>query len=83
MRTKLSARAGVLPWVWNHPANQGHRLAAVARVLAFQARGRVLHRTTIGTLGETREPVQELLIKHGYVLHRVAPGGALVPVQDP
>lgn len=37
--------------MWNHPANEGHRAAAVARALAFQVKGRVLHRPTIGTLG--------------------------------
>lgn len=53
MRTKLSARAGVLPWVWNHPSNAGSRPAAVARAVSFQLRGRVLGRPTVGTIGRS------------------------------
>jgi FkbM family methyltransferase len=40
------AQAGqVLRWAWTHPANRQRRLSSAARVIAFQVRGRLGHRT--------------------------------------
>lgn len=48
---KLKGRAGVVPWVWGHPANRGRRLQALGRAVAFQMRGRLLRRPTVGAIG--------------------------------
>jgi FkbM family methyltransferase len=36
---------------WTHPANSGHRISAVLRVLTFYVRGYVFHRRTLATVG--------------------------------
>jgi FkbM family methyltransferase len=47
MRTAI----GVGSYVWNHPANKGHRIRQLAKALRFQARGRVLGRPTVVPIG--------------------------------
>ncbi|MGA2837171.1 MAG: FkbM family methyltransferase [Acidimicrobiales bacterium] len=37
---------------WHHPANRGHRLAALARLAKFQVQGRVAHRRTSVPIGD-------------------------------
>lgn len=37
---------------WNHPANRGHRTAALFRLAAFHCRGRLLHRRSCVPIGE-------------------------------
>lgn len=41
-----------LAFIWRHPANRGKRLRKIAEALAFQFRGRVLHRPTVARIGE-------------------------------
>jgi FkbM family methyltransferase len=43
--------ANVAKFVWKHPANQGAQVRAVARVMRFQTRGRLLRRRTLAQLG--------------------------------
>jgi len=50
MRT-VTGSAGVIKFVWQHPANEGKRLRALGRAASFQVRARVLHRRTIARLG--------------------------------
>jgi FkbM family methyltransferase len=50
----------LIRFVWSHPANRQHRLRALGRVLAFQARGRVLKRPTIGMIGVRSKFVAEI-----------------------
>lgn len=59
-RRRLAARAGVLPWVWGHPANQQHRVAALLRAASFQVRGRVYKRPTVGTIGNKAKFMAEV-----------------------
>jgi FkbM family methyltransferase len=42
----------VLRYVWSHPANSGHRPAAMLRLLRYHATARLLHRRTIARLGD-------------------------------
>jgi FkbM family methyltransferase len=42
----------VVEFTWTHPANKGARARALFRLARFQARGRVLHRRTLATLGD-------------------------------
>jgi FkbM family methyltransferase len=56
----LRGRLGVLPWIWNHPANRGRRLRRVATAAAFQVRGRVLGRSSLATVGRSARLVAEV-----------------------
>lgn len=49
---QLTNGAGVLRFVWNHPANSGQRARAVLRAVRYQARVRVLGRRSLAQLGE-------------------------------
>jgi FkbM family methyltransferase len=44
--------AGVLRFVWGHPANSGHRVRAVLRAIRYQAQVRLLRRRAMARLGE-------------------------------
>lgn len=47
----LREGANLFQWIWHHPANRGHRLAALCRATEYQARGRILKKPTIARLG--------------------------------
>jgi FkbM family methyltransferase len=49
---QLAAGAGVIRYVWGHPANSGQRTHALLRALRYQARARLLRRRTLTRLGE-------------------------------
>jgi FkbM family methyltransferase len=49
---QLAAGAGVVRYVWGHPANSGRRLRAVLRAARYQAQARLLRRRTVARLGE-------------------------------
>lgn len=49
---QLAVGAGVVRYVWGHPANSGRRVRAVLRAARYQARARLLHRRTVAKLGE-------------------------------
>jgi FkbM family methyltransferase len=42
----------VVSFVWGHPANEGKRGRALLRAFRFQARGRLMGRRTLATLGD-------------------------------
>jgi FkbM family methyltransferase len=42
----------VVKFVWNSPSNEGKRSTALLRAVAFQLRGRILHRRTLARLGQ-------------------------------
>ncbi|HEY5395670.1 MAG TPA: FkbM family methyltransferase [Trebonia sp.] len=44
--------AGVVRYVWGHPANSGQRVRAVLRAARYQARARLLRRRAVARLGE-------------------------------
>ena len=48
----MASAAGVVGYVWRHPANAGQRPRAVLRAIGYQARGRLLHRRAVARLGE-------------------------------
>jgi FkbM family methyltransferase len=50
--TQLAAGAGVIRYVWGHPANSGQRMRALRRALWYQARSRLLRQRTVARLGE-------------------------------
>ena len=50
--TQFAVGAGVIRYVWGHPANSGQRTRALLRALRYQARGRLLRRRTLARLGE-------------------------------
>jgi FkbM family methyltransferase len=47
-------------YVWSHPANRSRRLRALAAAARFQARGRVLGKPTLTTIGERSRMWAEL-----------------------
>jgi FkbM family methyltransferase len=47
----IAASAGVLKFVWKHPANERARARALIRAVRFQAFGRVLRRRTLARIG--------------------------------
>jgi FkbM family methyltransferase len=47
----LVAAAGVVRYIWDHPANAGQRPQAVLRAVRYQARSRLLGRRVIAPLG--------------------------------
>jgi FkbM family methyltransferase len=49
---QVRAARAVVSYAWKHPANQGQRLQALARVARFQVRGRLLRQRTMARLGE-------------------------------
>lgn len=49
---QFRAGAGVIGYVWGHPANSGRRGRALLRALRYQARGRLLRRRGVARLGE-------------------------------
>lgn len=48
----LSAAAGIVKYVWQHPANTGHRSRALLRAAGYQAQSRFLGRRVATRLGE-------------------------------
>jgi FkbM family methyltransferase len=52
MRSAQAAATAVVRYVWQHPANAGHRPRALLRLARYQARARLLRRRTIARLGE-------------------------------
>ncbi len=48
----LAAGAGVVRYVWGHPANSGRRTRALLRAVSYQASARLLGRRTLARLGE-------------------------------
>jgi FkbM family methyltransferase len=48
----MAAAAGVVRYVWRHPANSGHRSRALLRALGYQAQARLLGRRVAARLGE-------------------------------
>lgn len=49
---RLAATRAVVRYVWEHPANAGHRPRALLRLAYYQARTRLLRRRAIARLGE-------------------------------
>jgi FkbM family methyltransferase len=49
---QLALGAGIVRYVWGHPANSGRRVQAVVRAARYQAQARLLHRRSIAQLGE-------------------------------
>jgi FkbM family methyltransferase len=49
---QLAVGAGVVRYVWGHPANSGQRVRAVLRAARYQARARLLRRRAVARLGE-------------------------------
>lgn len=49
---QFAAGAGVIRYVWGHPANSGHRGRALLRALRYQAQSRLLRRRAVARLGE-------------------------------
>jgi FkbM family methyltransferase len=48
----LSAAAGIVKYVWRHPANTGHRSRALLRAVGYQAQARFLGRRVAARLGD-------------------------------
>lgn len=46
--------AGVIRYVWGHPANRRHRARALGRAVSFQVRGRVFNKRTVTQVGRAR-----------------------------
>jgi FkbM family methyltransferase len=49
---KFAEGASVVRFVWEHPANSGHRVRAVLRATRYQAQARLLRRRGVARLGE-------------------------------
>jgi FkbM family methyltransferase len=49
---KFAESASVVRFVWEHPANSGHRVRAVLRAASYQAQARLLRRRGVARLGE-------------------------------
>ena len=49
---QLAVSAGVVRYVWGHPANSGQRVRAVLRAARYQTRARLLRRRAVARLGE-------------------------------
>ncbi len=49
---QLAVGAGVVRYVWAHPANSGQRLRALLRATLYQGNARVLRRRALARLGE-------------------------------
>ena len=49
---KLTIGAGVVKFIWGHPANSGQRVRAVLRAARYQAMARLLRRRAMARLGE-------------------------------
>lgn len=52
MTGKFAAGAGVIRYVWGHPANSRHRVRALLRAAHYQAQSRLLRRRAVARLGE-------------------------------
>jgi FkbM family methyltransferase len=50
----------IVRFIWTHPSNQGRRVRALFRFARFQARGRILRRSTLVPLGERSRIVASL-----------------------
>jgi FkbM family methyltransferase len=48
----LTTAAGVITYIWRHPANSGQRARALLRAARYQAGGRILGRRAVARLGE-------------------------------
>jgi FkbM family methyltransferase len=51
---------GALHFIWAHPANQSHKVRALATAVRFQLRGRILGKRTVATIGERSRMWAEL-----------------------
>jgi FkbM family methyltransferase len=49
---QVATGAGVIGYVWRHPANSGQRGRALLRALGYQVQGRLLRRRALARLGE-------------------------------
>ncbi len=49
---QLTVGAGVVRYVWGHPANSGHQTRALLRAARYQAQARLLRRRAVARLGE-------------------------------
>jgi FkbM family methyltransferase len=49
---QLAMGAGIVRYVWGHPANSGRRVRAVLRAARYQAQARLLRRRAMARLGE-------------------------------
>lgn len=49
---RVAATKAVIRYVWDHPANVGHRRRALLRLGCYQAGARLLHRRAIARLGD-------------------------------
>jgi FkbM family methyltransferase len=49
---RFAATTGIIRYVWEHPANAGHRPRALLRMARYQARARLLRRRALARLGE-------------------------------
>jgi FkbM family methyltransferase len=49
---QLAIGAGIVTFVWGHPANSGRRVRAVLRAAWYQTRARLLRRRAVAQLGE-------------------------------
>jgi FkbM family methyltransferase len=52
VKRELVMSAGIIRYVWGHPANSGQRVRAVLRAARYQARARLLRRRAVARLGE-------------------------------
>jgi len=50
--SRIAAGAGVIRYVWTHPANRGQRGRALLRAAGYQARSGLLRRRAVARLGE-------------------------------
>jgi FkbM family methyltransferase len=49
---RCATGAGVIRYVWEHPANSRHRVRALLRAVRYQVQARLLHRRAVARLGE-------------------------------
>ena len=49
---QIAMSAGIVRYVWGHPANSGRRVRAVLRAARYQTQARLLHRRGIAQLGD-------------------------------
>lgn len=52
LASRVTTATAVVRYVWEHPANAGHRPRALLRMAGYQARARLLGRRAVARLGE-------------------------------
>ena len=52
LASRVTTATAVVRYVWEHPANAGHRPRALLRMAGYQARARLLRRRAVARLGE-------------------------------